>query len=65
MQDVSRMLGHGKIATTQKYYQYHFIKQNLERDRELMIKVSQLHQQQLPKPMRDSCEIDGQATEIE
>ena len=65
MQDVSRMLGHGKIATTQKYYQYHFIKQNLERDRELMRKVSRLHQPQLPSPvMRDSCEIDGEAIEI-
>jgi integrase len=64
MQDVSRMLGHGKIATTQKYYQYYFIKQNLERDRELMRKVSHLHQPQLPSPaMRDLCEIDGEVTE--
>jgi integrase len=72
MEDVSRMLGHGKIGTTQKYYIHHFKKQNLERDRELMIRVSDLHSilpsqpPALPSPaMRDSCEIDGEAIEIE
>jgi len=71
LEDVSRMLGHGKIATTQKYYIYFFKKQHHERDRLMMAKVSELHRLQpgelpaLPKPRRDSCDIDGEAIDIE
>ena len=63
IEDVSRMLGHAKIETTQKYYIHQIRKLNLERDRPFMVKVSQLHRA-LPKPMRDPCEIDGEAIEI-
>ena len=63
IEDVSRMLGHAKIETTQKYYIHQIRKLNLERDRPFMVKVSELHRA-LPKPMRDSCEIDGEAIEI-
>jgi integrase len=63
MEDVSRMLGHGKLETTQKYYIHYFKRQNLERDRQLMVKVSDLHR--LPAPMRETCEIEAQAIDIE
>jgi integrase len=72
IEDVSRLLGHAKIATTQKYYINHILKQNLESDRKLMVKMSELHrlssgqmQHALPKPMRDLCEIDGEAIDLE
>ena len=64
------MLGHGKIETTKKYYIHYFKKQNLERDRQLMIKVSELHRlpsgtvPALPRPMRDTCEIEGEVIEV-
>ena len=43
LEDVSRLLGHGKLETTQKYYIHHIKKQNLERDRAMMARVSKLH----------------------
>ena len=71
MEQVSTMMGHDKIETTQRYYARPFKKQTLERGRELMVKVSDLHRllpherPALPSPaMRDSCEIDGEAIEI-
>ena len=70
MEDVSRMLGHAKIATTQKYYIHHFKKQNLERDRAIDERMSDCIDCHRPaaarpaEPMRDLCEIDGEAIEI-
>jgi len=67
-----RLLGHSKIETTQKYYIHHFKKQNLERDRALMLRVSDnlrelpFERPALAKPiMRDSCEIEGEVIDIE
>ena len=69
MEDVSRMLGHAKIETTQKYYIHH-IREAEPGTRPPMrwCKVSELHRFRSPpslaEPMRDSCEIDGEAIEI-
>ena len=43
IEQVSRMLGHAKIETTQRYYIKWFKQQNLERDQQMMVKVSDLH----------------------
>ena len=70
MEQVSEWMGHDKIETTQRYYVRPFKKQSLERGREMMMKVSALHQllpgeqPALPSPaMRDLCEIDGEVIE--
>ena len=66
------MLGHAKIETTQRYYIKWFKQQNLERDQQMMMKVSELHRllaapppTGLPKPVGDLFEIEGEALEIE
>ena len=71
LEDVSRMLGHGKLETTQKYYIHQIKKLNVERDRPFMLKLSEMHRAlpgqvpALPSPiMRHSCDIDGEGTEI-
>ena len=70
LEDVSRMLGHGKLETTQKYYIHQIKKLNIDRDRPFMMKMSEIHralpgqkQAALPSPMRDLCEINGEAIE--
>jgi hypothetical protein len=67
--DVSRMLGHSNINTTQKHYIHYFKKQEAERHRSIADKVSVMHElpgnaMALPSPMREKCEIDGQAVDI-
>jgi integrase len=64
LEDVARMLGHGKIETTKKYYIHYFKKQNLERDRQLMAEVSKLHRLPPPRPMREIGENSRQAADF-
>jgi integrase len=65
IQDVSRMLGHSNIGTTQKFYIKFFKKQEAERHRLIADKVSAMHQfPALPKPMREICEISAEDIEI-
>ena len=62
MDDVSRMLGHSNIRTTQKHYIHYFKREEAERHREIANRVSAMHR--LPAPTRDICEIDAEAFEI-
>ena len=62
IQDVSRMLGHNNINTTQKHYIHYFKRQSAERHRAIADRVSAMHR--LPAPMRDKCEIGAEDAEI-
>jgi integrase len=69
MHEVSRMLGHSNTQTTQKHYIHYFEAQEAERHRLIAGKVSAMHRLPgntvaLPAPMREICEIDGEATDI-
>ena len=61
MEDVSRMLGHAKIETTQKYYIHQIRKLNLERDRPFMVKVSRTASAP-PFALPSLCEIHARST---
>jgi integrase len=69
LHDVSRMLGHSSVKTTEKYYIHYFKKQEAQRHRAIADLVSNIHQIEgsrlsLPSPMREKCEINAEDIEI-
>jgi integrase len=63
IEDVSRWLGHSNIQTTQKHYIHYFQKQQAERQREIVDRVSTMHRL-LPAPT-PQIDVDAEIVDVE